>query len=551
MSYQALYRAWRPDGFSTIVGQAPITTTLVNQIKTGRIAHAYLFCGSRGTGKTSTAKVFARAINCLSPLENGDPCGVCEACLALQHENNMDVIEIDAASNNGVDEIRELRDKIKYPPSVGRYKVYIVDEVHMLSTGAFNALLKTLEEPPSHAVFILATTEPQKLPATILSRCQRYDFKRLLAQDIIGKLQKELAAMDRTASDEALYEIARAAEGGMRDAESLMDMCLAYSEGEITAGLVHDVLGSTDRAGLFKLAGALLQNDAATALKLIDTQMREGRDAQVLARELSSHMRALLLARLMPNDLAELMDITPEDAKRYIDQAQSSSEEKLTRIMELFAKIETEMRWANRPQTALELSAVKACAPEREQSIEALLERVAQLEDKLKHGVAIAAPSDIPPPPDAPPPDDDAPPFDLPTAPKKQPAAQPKPDKPKPVEPSAPPPEWAQVLEALKAASPGLVTPLGKADQIWIEDDAVHIGFLKKYNMFMQIVKQDQKIAQIEQSLSSVFNRPMRAVIKEVQPGAAAKSAPAPAKNAIEQVYEVFGREHVLVVDEL
>ena len=296
MRYQALYRAWRPDTFSEIVGQDATIRTLRRQVETGRVAHAYLFCGTRGTGKTTAAKVFARAINCLRPVE-GDPCGACEVCLQLQKENSMDVIEIDAASNNGVDEIRDLREKVKFPPAVARYKVYIIDEVHMLSTGAFNALLKTLEEPPAHAVFILATTEPQRLPATILSRCQRFDFKRLSVDTIVERMMTVLGGIGRTASEEALHEIARAAEGAMRDALSILDVCLSYTDGEVEIRLVRDVLGTAGRDFLFDFADALLSFDAKRALFKIDELLRRGLDAQVFAREVAGHMRALMLAQ--------------------------------------------------------------------------------------------------------------------------------------------------------------------------------------------------------------------------------------------------------------
>ena len=261
MSYQALYRAWRPDTFTEIVGQDAVTRTLKRQVTTGRIAHAYLFCGTRGTGKTSAAKVLARAINCLNP-RDGDPCGECEICRTLRQENSMDVVEIDAASNNGVDEIRDLREKVKYPPALTKYKVYIIDEVHMLSTGAFNALLKTLEEPPKHVVFILATTEPQRLPATILSRCQRFDFHRISMEVIIERLMVVLGGIGRSASEEALNEIARAAEGAMRDALSLLDVCLSYTDGEVTGQLARDVLGTAGRAAMFDFADALIEGDA-------------------------------------------------------------------------------------------------------------------------------------------------------------------------------------------------------------------------------------------------------------------------------------------------
>ena len=541
MSYQALYRAWRPTGFSGIVGQEPITTTLQNQIKSGRIAHAYLFCGSRGTGKTSTAKVFALAINCTSPNEKGDPCGECEACRALSMETNMDVIEIDAASNNGVDEIRELRTNIKYPPSVGRYKVYIVDEVHMLSSGAFNALLKTLEEPPAHAVFILATTEPQRLPATILSRCQRYDFKRIPADVIAGKLRMELASLDREAEPEALHEIARAAEGGMRDAESLLDMCLAYSTEKITAALVRDVLGSTDRAGLFRFAGALLCGDAAEALRQIDTQMRAGRDAQLFAREIAGHMRALILAQLMPGELSSLLDLTEEDAQRYIAQSQGAAQPMLTRIMGLFSQIESELRWATQPRTAIELCAVRACQPEREQSIEALLSRIDLLEEKLRSGAFSVKASEASAPAEGPaqvvpPPAPVAPPR---SAPKPAPAAKPK-----------SPEGWDQALTLISEKAKPLHGPLAHHHSATIDGDTLRIGFLKKDNVFMILLKREEKIQQLEALISESLGRTFRVSIEEDVPGTT-KSASSAAPSAFDEAYNVFGREFVSIVDEL
>ncbi|MDL2318905.1 DNA polymerase III subunit gamma/tau, partial [Eubacteriales bacterium OttesenSCG-928-A19] len=241
MPTQALYRQWRPMRFSDVYGQDAAITTLRNQVASGRISHAYLFCGSRGTGKTTTAKIFARAVNCASPVD-GEPCGECAACKALEDDGSLDIVEIDAASNNGVDEIRDLREKVKYPPQNGRYRVYIIDEVHMLSTGAFNALLKTLEEPPPHALFILATTEPQRLPATVISRVQRYDFRRIPAQVIVERLRVIVEGEHADVTDEALRLIARSAEGGMRDAISLLDMALSYGGGSVDAALVRDVL---------------------------------------------------------------------------------------------------------------------------------------------------------------------------------------------------------------------------------------------------------------------------------------------------------------------
>ena len=394
MGYQALYRRYRPARFEDFVGQEAVIKTLRSQITSGRIAHAYLFCGTRGTGKTSTAKVFARAVNCEHP-ENGDPCGMCDTCRALAEENSLDILEIDAASNNGVDEIRDLREKVKYPPQTGRYRVYIIDEVHMLSQGAFNALLKTLEEPPAYVVFILATTEPQKLPATILSRCQRFDFGRIPAHQIIERLHVALEEGQIQAEDAALARIARAAEGGMRDAWSIMDMCLSYAQeedGGLTEALVLRVLGAADKSFLFAFADKLIDSDAAGALALIDEMMRKGREVQVFVRDVSAHLRALMLADICDEgQLSTLLEVTHEDAAEYIGQAKRTSHTRLMRMLDLFLASETDMKWAAQPRFALETAALRACAPEESMQVEALVARVDELERKLREGVVMQA----------------------------------------------------------------------------------------------------------------------------------------------------------------
>ncbi len=396
MAYQALYRQWRPTNFSSMVSQEAVVGTLRNQITTGRIAHAYLFCGSRGTGKTSTAKIMARAINCESPVD-GDPCGQCESCKRLAAEESMDVMEIDAASNNGVDEIRDLRETVKYPPQHGKFKVYIIDEVHMLSASAFNALLKTLEEPPSHVVFILATTEPQKLPATILSRCQRFDFGRIPAHQIVGRLRQAVEGASGTASDTALAMIARAAEGGMRDALSILDMCLGYSS-DVNEELVRSVLGTSDRSFLFRFVDALELEDASTVLGMIDELMRKGREPMVFAKDVSQHIRALLMAKACPDEMPQLLDITQEDAEGYIMQAEETTVTRLMKMMEFFMAVETELRWSSSPRIVLENTALKCCLRTREADTAALNDRIAQLEkqvrdltDKLQNGAFTVA----------------------------------------------------------------------------------------------------------------------------------------------------------------
>ncbi len=398
MAYQALYRQWRPTDFSSMVSQEAVVATLRNQITTGRIAHAYLFCGSRGTGKTSTAKIMARAINCESPL-NGDPCGQCESCRRLLAEESMDVMEIDAASNNGVDEIRDLRETVKYPPQHGKFKVYIIDEVHMLSASAFNALLKTLEEPPAHVCFILATTEPQKLPATILSRCQRFDFGRIPAHQIAGRLRQAVDGANATASDNALHMIARAAEGGMRDALSILDMCLGYRN-DVDEELVRSVLGTSDKGFLFRFVDALDMEDASTVLGMIDELMRKGREPMVFSKDVSQHLRALLMAKACPDDLPGLLDITQEDAEEYIYQSENMTVTRLMKMLEFFMTTETELRWASSPRIVLENTALKCCLRTAEADTAALNDRIAQLEkqiadltEKLKNGVVAAAPA--------------------------------------------------------------------------------------------------------------------------------------------------------------
>ena len=526
MSYQALYRAWRPSTFSEICDQDAVVRTLKRQVETGHIAHAYLFCGSRGTGKTTAAKVLSRAINCLSPV-GGDPCGECEVCRAILRENCMDVLEIDAASNNGVDEIRDLREKIKYPPTLTKYKVYIIDEVHMLSTGAFNALLKTLEEPPRHAVFILATTEPQKLPATILSRCQRFDFHRISVEAIVGRLRVVLNGIGREAEDAALTEIARAAEGAMRDALSLLDVCLSFTEDVVSAELARDVLGTTGRDFMFAFTDALIGWDAAGALRRIDDAMRRGSDPRVFSLDAASHLRAVLLADIAGDELDKILEITPEDAARFREQAARANREQLMRAMELFMRVESEMKWATQPRTILELAAVRACHPEQEQDA-ALSERLERMEHKLESGAFVAsAPSAAKEAAPAP-------------APKAAEAARPA-----EVPADAAPQAYLDAIEKIGAENPSIRGMLGKMRFDSAGDGVVTVRFGRDAVIVRRLL--ETKLPIIEAALSDAFGQPTR--LQMQNESEAPGPAPAAARSTIDQSLDVFGRDKIVFTD--
>ena len=528
MSYQALYRAWRPNTFSEICDQDAVVRTLKRQVETGRIAHAYLFCGTRGTGKTTAAKVLSRAINCLTPVD-GDPCGECEVCRALKAENCMDVLEIDAASNNGVDEIRDLREKIKYPPTLTKYKVYIIDEVHMLSTGAFNALLKTLEEPPKHAVFILATTEPQKLPATILSRCQRFDFHRISVDAIVGRLRVVLAGIGREADEDALNEIARAAEGAMRDALSLLDVCLSFTEGTVDAALARNVLGTTGRDFMFEFTDALIAWDAASALAKIDEAMRRGSDARVFSLDAASHLRAVLLAEISGDTLDKIIEVTPEDAQRFREQAARANRAQLMRMMELFMRVEGEMKWATQPRTILELAAVRACHPEQEADAE-LAERIARMEKRIESGVIAAAPAEKKQAAES----TAAPAEKKPTAPRKVSAPA-----------ATPPQEYLDAMEKLGVENPSIRSMLPKMQFAGIEDGVVVVEFGRDGIMVRKVL--ESKINLIEAALTQTFGQEMR--LRTRNAGEAPAKTSSAAKNIIEQSYDIFGRENIELTD--
>jgi len=382
MSYLALYRKYRPSAFDEVKGQDHIVTTLRNQLRTGRVGHAYLFCGTRGTGKTSIAKIFAKSVNCESPVD-GSPCGQCRICKSIEDGSFMNVIEIDAASNNGVDSVRQIVDEIKYSPSEGKYRVYIIDEVHMLSTGAFNALLKTLEEPPSYVIFILATTEVHKIPITILSRCQRYDFRRISVETIAAHLGEILESEGIGAEPKALEYVARVADGSMRDAESLLDQCIAFYLGQdLTYDKVLEILGGLDNETYAGLLRYTVKGDVARALGVFDDAMIQGKDPARFVTEFITYIRNVLIAKTTPRP-ERVLEYSNEQIELLKNEATHYSTETIIRYIRVLSELSGKLRFATQKKVLTEVSLIKLCVPETENDSGALLQRIEKLEASL------------------------------------------------------------------------------------------------------------------------------------------------------------------------
>ncbi|MFI3212670.1 MAG: DNA polymerase III subunit gamma/tau [Eubacteriales bacterium] len=386
MSYAALYRKFRPDHFEDVKGQEHIVTTLRNQIKSERIGHAYLFCGTRGTGKTTIAKLLAKAVNCENPVD-GSPCGECSSCKRIGVGASMNVIEIDAASNNGVDNIREIVDQVSYSPADDKFKVYIIDEVHMLSIGAFNALLKTLEEPPSYVIFILATTEVHKIPITILSRCQRYDFKRITVDTIVQRLEEVIEKEQVQVEAKALRFIAKNADGAMRDALSLLDQCLAFHFGEkLTYEMVLNVLGAVDTEVFSKLLGNILDRNVLGCIELLEEIVIQGREFIQFIIEFTWYLRNLLLVKTSEN-VEDIIDVSKENLMRLKEEAIRIDLEIVMRYIRIFSELSNQIKYATQKRIMVEMALIKLCKPEMEVKQDALLERIRIIEDKIENGV--------------------------------------------------------------------------------------------------------------------------------------------------------------------
>ena len=394
MAYTALYRKFRPGRFEEVKGQDHIVTTLSNQIKSDRIGHAYLFCGTRGTGKTSVAKLFAKAINCQNP-DGVNPCCECASCKSIQSGTSLDVVEIDAASNNGVDNIRQIVEEVQYLPMQGRYKVYIVDEVHMLSAGAFNALLKTLEEPPAHIVFILATTEVHKLPVTIRSRCQRYDFRRIGIDSISGRMKELLDIEGVQAEDAAIKYIAKAADGSMRDALSLLDQCIAFNYGEkLTYQMTLEVLGTIDSSTFSNLTRAIMTGDVSGSIEILEQAVNEGKNLAQFVVDMTWYLRNLLLA-CTSSDMSVIADMSEEAIVKLKDEARLVEPVTVIRYIRVLSELTNQIRFATEKRVLIEVVLIKLCKPEMETGNDALLERVKRIEETLEKGVSFETKSDV------------------------------------------------------------------------------------------------------------------------------------------------------------
>jgi len=472
--YQALYRKWRPMTFDDVVGQNHITETLKHELASEKIGHAYLFCGTRGTGKTTTAKIFSRAVNCENP-KDGEPCNVCDTCKGIIDGRIMDVYEMDAASNNGVDAIRNLREEVIYTPAGCKYKVYIIDEVHMLTIQAFNALLKTLEEPPEHALFILATTEPQKIPQTILSRCQRYDFKRIGVDDIAGRLKKVAAAEGINATEDALELIAEIGDGSMRDALSVLDRCSAFGE-ELRRENVSEIVGIVDERVLFNITEDVISNNVSGAIAKLDGLLNMGKDVLTFFEDYIEHLRSVLLCNECEKP-ERVLEKSPEAIEKYKSQAERLTATQLIYGITVLNEYHGRAKSMAIPRIAAEVALIKFCKPKYSSEVDALNARIEKLEQLVGRGAAAVQLPEIKSEavhhdknPDAPPWNAQSENKDIDSSQKKE---EPKPATSTEINNMAWD-MWPEALEAIKQSSKRLYMYLYKAE-VTLNGDTVDI----------------------------------------------------------------------------
>ncbi len=521
MSHVSVYRKWRPKTFDELIGQERVTRTLQNAIRTNRVVHAYLFAGHRGTGKTTTARILAKALNCVQG-PTPTPDNVCPNCLAIGGGYSLDVIEIDAASNRGIEEIRELRDRIRLAPTEGRYKVYIIDEAHMLTTEAANALLKTLEEPPAHAIFVLVTTEPHRLPATILSRCQRFDFRRVSQKEIITRL-KHIAQVEGFAiNDQALALVAASADGSVRDAESILDQLTAFAAGPIAAADVVAVLGVVEEQTALRFADAIIARAVAECLTLVNQVVNEGKDVRQVTRTLIDHFRDLLVVKTGNRD-ADLIDTTEGRLTALTAQAGQTTIESILRTLNILSATESEARWSPQPRLLLEIALIRLCRPDMDPSLEGLLARVQSLEQRLGGSPPQAPPGEPKP----------ATPTKAPEPPRRNPAS-PRPtgredskaevavtspaSAPTESRPVAGPAlavedvrrQWGRVLEEVKRTKMFCHALIIEGIPLRVEDATLVVGLRSGYNFHVDNLHRPENRVVVEDAVERVLQHRLR-----------------------------------------
>ncbi len=489
MAYEVLARKWRPQQFQEVVGQEHVIQTLSRAIQTGRVAHAYLFVGPRGTGKTTTARLLAKALNCMKRGDSPNPCDDCDSCREIVNGNSLDVIEIDGASNNGVDEVRELRENVRYAPARGPCKIYIIDEVHMLSTGAFNALLKTLEEPPAHAKFLLATTDVHKVPATILSRCQRFDLRRIGLKEIVGRLREIAVAEQWTVSEEALLAIARGAEGGLRDAESALDQIISFQGEKIEESDVLGVFGLVSWTTIDRLAAAVLQGDSSAAMKIVAELDEGGRDLQRLLQELLGHFRNVLVWKHAP-ELAPTFDLTPAQLEGLKAQAALADGEKLLRVVEILTEAAGQARFALSRRTVVEVALLKAARAATVVSLDELIQQIRNhsADHDAPASSAVAHPSPVRAAAVPPPVVREAPPQDELAHLKSR---------------------WSALLSVIGETSQLTAPLLKESEPLRIEGDHVLLGFDPEFSEHLKRVDTPRTRMAIDKALSHELRRPV------------------------------------------
>lgn len=541
MAYTALYREWRPKCFKDVVGQKNITTTLKNQIINNRIAHAYLLCGTRGTGKTSTAKILAKAVNCLN-IKDGEPCNECEMCKKINSGLALDVIELDAASNNGVENIRDIISKVMTPPSEAKYKVYIMDEVHMLSTGAVNAFLKTLEEPPSNTIFILATTDPQKLPITILSRCQRYDFTRIRSEDILLRLRAIVKGQGVFADDKSLSLISRMSDGAMRDAVSILDQAISMGNKKVEYEEVVNMLGLVTNENLIKLTDSVIEKNIEASMKTVDDIVFSGKDLNNFLKDIITHMRNLMMVKVSQKP-EDILDMSEENITILKEQSQKIRIEEIMRNIRILQETEEQSKWSKQSRIYLELAIIKMCKMEYDTSKEVMLARINRLEETIKQGKITIAQA----------PEHPAAPKSSNTAAKPKGKTQQR-ESVITSEMSINPDSqltldivknsWRDILENIKARRMMVIfASLMTGEIVEVKDGVVCIRFEEEYAFNKQRLEKDEYKRAVEEAFSSALKEKVRIRYIVDRKNQVTKSQE-------EILKETFGEELVEIIDE-